>query len=404
MAIELQKGSGIELKRRRQTFHAVNTSYVSTSSSQVRVEINIDKETMDFETGYLMFDIEAAKSGTTDTLSSNPFEASAWMRDIRVYDRAGREIGEQIRNYNGYMRKRMELLGNSLSQGADNYVGRLEGATSRAAASASVGLTAIERAHKFGSHIFDIKSYFPAQLLGGIVIEIDMEAAANCFFLDGTTDGITSYTLTNVRYVCDLVLLKPEAEAKLRSQLSRGLEIHYESPMNNRIAVTTNTAQKFDLGIANGPVKSIQAFMVLDASRNGVNEEYWVAFNRNNVSSYRFRHGSEFLTEKDVQVSASRLSEYLVEYLKSENLDTYDIINFYGDTNLALEANKFVIGQKVELSKDPSVASGIRDTQSNKLELDLNFSSAPAAATLYTNVLLDKVLEILPNREFRNKV
>ena len=402
MSLELQKGNGVELKRRRQTFHAVNTgSYVSSSSSQVRIEVNVDKETLDFDTGYLMFDIEATKAGTTDEIVSLPFEASAWIRDVRVFDKAGREIGEQMRQYNGMARKQMELLGNDGANGAENVIGRLEGATARTGTDQTT-LPAIERAHKFISHIFDIKSYFPAHLLGGLIVEIDMESVNNVYRLNGTTDTLTSYTLSNVRYVCDLVLLKSDAEASLRSQLPKGLEIHYDAPMNHSQAITTNTNQRFDLGIANGSVKSIQAFQVIDTVRDGVNEDYWGSFAQNALSSYRFRLGSEYLTEKDVQISATRQSEYLVEYLKSNNLDSMDFVHFYGDSGLDL-TTRFVIGQKAEISKDPNVASGIRDFQSNKIELELKYSTSPVSATLYTNIMLDKVLVLKNNREFENR-
>lgn len=403
MSISLQKGQGVELRRRRQTFPATNTGdYVSTSSSQVRIEINIDKEVMDFDTGYLMFDIAAAKDGTTNTLSSIPWEACAWINNIRVYDRAGREIGEQIRYYNAMCRKQFEALGNDGVNGANNYLGRLEGATARAAASALVGLTNKEYAHKFRTHIFDLKSYFPAQLMGGLIIEIDMEDANNCYVLDGTTDSITSYTVSNIRFVCDLVLLKPDAEAQLRNQVQAGgLEIHYDSPMNHTQAITANTNQRFDLGVANGHVKAIECFQILDSARDAVNEDYWAAWVQNNLNAYRFKLGTEYLTERDIQITAARNAEYLVEYIKSQNLDTQDLVFFYGDSNLNL-TNRFLIGQKVEVSKDPNVASGRRDFQTNKIELEMSYSSAPASATLYTFVHLDKILVILPGREFKN--
>ena len=405
MSLSLQKGQGVELRRRRQTFHATNTGdYVSTSSSQIRIEINVDKEVMDFDTGYLMFDMIIAGSSTTegDEISANPWSASTWIKDLRVYDRAGREIGEQVRQYNGMARKQLELLGN---EGANaNYLDALEGASGLniATGTGTIITASKEFAHKFLTHIFDIKSYFPAHLMGGLIIEIDMESATNVGFSSETDEDVTSYTISNVRYVCDLVLLKADAEASLRSQVSQGgLEIHYDSPMNHSQAITANTNQRFDLGVANGHIKSIQAFQVLDSIRNGSDEEYWATFAQNNLSSYRFRLGSEYLTEKDVQITALRLSEYLIEYLKSENLDSQDVIHFYGDSALVL-ANNFTIGQKVEVSKDPNVASGRRDFQSNKIELEMIFSSAPASATLYTNILLDKVLVIMPNREFKN--
>ena len=408
MSLALQKGSGVELRRRRQTFHATNPGdYVSTTSSQIRIEINVDKEVMDFDTGYLMFDFSAIKVGTTDDLRANPWTASTWIKDLRVYDRAGREIGEQVRQYNGMYRKRAELLGN---EGANaNYLEALEGASGIVSlASATIG--AREYAHKFNTHIFDIKSYFPAQLLGGLIIEIDMEDTANVLHLStGESTGvITSYTVGNVRYVCDLVLLKADAEASLRSQVSQGgLEIHYDSPMNHSQAYGTGTNQRFDLGVANGHVKSIQAFIIPDVyvgtstdTRSASDCEYWEESVRNGTTSYRFRLGSEYLTEKDVKVSASKLSEYLIEYLKSENLDSTDVVHFYGDSALTL-SERFVLGQKVEVSKDPNVASGRRDFQSNKIEIEV-MSTGAELGTLYTNIMLDKVLVVMPNREFRN--
>ena len=357
---------------------------------------------MDFDTSYLMFDMVLTKDGgTVDTIAGLPWSASSWIKDVRVYDRAGREIGEQMRQYNGMVRKQFELLGND---GANaNYLDVLEGASgiSASGTGASASTTSVEFAHKLQSHIFDIKSYFPAHLMGGLVIEIDMEDVENCSIMSGTTDSPASYTISNVRYVCDLVLLKADAEASLRSQVSAGgLEIHYDSPMNHSQAYGTGSNQRFDLGVANGHVKSIQSFIVLDTARDGANEDYWASFSRNGLTSYRFRLGSEYLTEKDVKVSATALSEYLIEYLKSNNMDSGDVKHFYGDSALTL-SSFFTIGQKVEVSKDPDVASGRRDFQSNKIELEM-VSSGAAAGTLYTNILLDKVLVILPSREFKN--
>jgi len=399
--ISLQKGKGIESKRRRQTFHATNTGdYVSTSSSQIRIEVNLDKECIDFETSYLMFDFSAAKNGAVDELQTQPWEASSWIRDVRVYDRAGREIGEQIRHYNAFARKQMELLGNDGCNGAENYVGRMEGAQGRTSTN-QTSLPAQERAHKFLTHIFDIKSYFPSHLIGGLIVEIDMASTNSVLFLDGTTDTVESYTLSNVRFVTDLVLLKPDAEASLRGQLQNGLEIHYESPMNhNQGIVAANTQQRFDLGIASGKIKYIQAFMVRDTDTAAVNQEAFPSFSQNTLQSYRYKLGSEYLTEKDIQVSATRNVEYVVEYLKSLNLESQDIINFYGDSTLDLD-DRFCLGQKVEVSKDPNVSSGRRDYQSNKIELDMVFSS-PLTATLYTSTMVEKNLVMLPGRNFRN--
>ncbi len=400
MSLSLQKGQGIELRRRRQTFQATNTGdFVSTSSSQIRIEINVDKETMDFDTGYLIFDFSAAKTGTTDDLNANAWTASTWIKDLRVYDRAGREIGEQVRQYNGIARKHYELLGND---GANaNYLNVLEGAAGVLSA-ASATISKREYAHKFLTHIFDLKSYFPAQKMGGLVIELDMEDTVNVLHLTGgeSTDTIDSYTISNVRYVCDLVLLKDEPESTLDRQIREGgLEIHYDSPMNSSQAFLANDNQTFDLGVANGHIKSIQTYIVKDSDR-GVDKDFWGIFSQNGLTAYRFRLGSEYLTERDIKISSARLAEYLIEFLKSENLDSGDLRQFYGDSALVL-SNFFVIGQKVEVSKDPNVASGRRDFQSNKVQYETT-SSGAVSGTLYTNIMLDKVLLIMPNREFKN--
>lgn len=405
MAISLQKHKGIELRRRRQTFAANSSEYVSTTASQVRIEINVDKECIDFETGYLMFEFSAAgDAGSGNTLKSNPWEASAWIRDLRVYDRAGREIGEQVRHYNAFARKHFEMLGNDGCNAATNYVGRLEGAAGQTGSQTAI--TKYERAHKFITHIFDIKSYFPAQLMGGLIVEIDMADAGDVLYTSDTDNSpsITSYTLKNVRYVCDLVLLKPDAEASLRGQLQNGLEIHYESPMNHNQAILAGgTQQRFDLGVAAGRIKYIQAFMVLNAQQDGVEDDSFGVFSQNGLDGYRTKLGSEWLTEREIKVSSTQQVEYLVEYLKSMNLETSDVITFYGDSGLVL-TDRFVLGQKVEVSKDPDVSSGRRDFQSNKVELELNFGSAGAtgAATLYTNIMLEKNLVMLPGRQFKN--
>ena len=414
MAISLQKHKGIELRRRRQSFYANASPYTSTSSSQVRIEINVDKECIDFETGYLMFDLSGTKAADTNLLYTNKWDASAWIRDLRVYDRAGREIGEQVRHYNAFARKHFEMLGNDGCNSSDGYLGRMEGADGITGDETTVPETAVqtaqERAHKFITHIFDIKSYFPAHLMGGLIIEIDMADTRDVLHtVTDETEALTSYVLDNVRYVCDLVLLKPDAEASLRGQLQNGLEIHYESPMTHSQAISASgTQQRFDLGVASGKIKYIQAFQILDSLLD-IDEDSFGGFTQNGLEGYRMKLGSEWLTEREVKIGLAtgggngRNVEYVVEFLKSMNLESSDVVNFYGDSALTL-ATKFVIGQKVEVSKDPDVSSGRRDFQSNKVELELNFGSggATAAATLYTNIMLEKNLVLLPGRQFKN--
>lgn len=397
MASFLQKSESIEESRRRMTFHAHDTTYSSQTRQTIRIPVLSSQEDLDMESGRLVFDLSASlTTGGTDTIGFQKYAASSWMREIRLKTRSGSQIGESLTFYNGMCRLEKEMK-NSTDQEA-SYQAVLEGADLGALATAS-SIAAREFAHRPMSHIFSIKNYYPVHYHDGLIIEIDMEDAENV--VQYTVGSAPVYTVSNLRYVVDMVKMKPEIEQVRLEQLQQGLRVHYTTKHTIVSTVSTNLTQRFDLGTLNGRLKDIQSFTVLTSSRNGTDEDYWGRFDFNNESSYRFQLASKHLTESEVRVSATQQAEYLNEWLKSQNLYSMPM-GLYGKAGLTpavLVDSKFVVGQKADRSKTDTVLSSIKDPNENKLEYEVKYSSTPATGTLYTVANLDKELMIRPGRQ-----
>ena len=395
MASMLKKNEGIEQSRRRQRFNAHDSSYSSSNSSRIRIDINSSEEYIDFENSYLVFDL--AVSGANTQVGLPRYSASAWIKEIRVKDRAGNIIGENIQDYSVLAREHFEMI-STLDQ-EKSYLDVLEGAQGVTKA-AGTSIAARQYAHRINTHIFALKNYFPAHLLGGIQIEIDMNDRDDVVLQNSSPSG--SYTIENLAYVADLVKLKPEVESMVLKQVQNGgLVVDYVSHHTIKGSVGTTTTQRFDLGTLNGRVKSIKAIQVEAAA---VTTDEFNDFAFNNVSNYRFKLGSKYLTESQVEVSTARQAEYLMEYLKANKL-TCEPNGLYGSESLtkaSLIATKFVIGQNVDRSKTNQILSSLKDKDHNRLELELKFSATPTAMTLYVFAEMDKRCVIFPGKQFRD--
>ena len=395
MASMLKKNEGIEQSRRRQRFNAHDTSYTSSNSQRIRIDINSSEEYIDFENSYLVFDLSV--SGTNTDVGLPKYTASSWIKEIRVKDRAGNLLGENIQDYSVLCREHFEMT--STNEQEQSYLDATEGSLGVTKATGT-SLAARQYAHRFITHIFSLKNYFPAHLLGGIQIEIDMNNRDDVVLQDSSPSG--SYTIENLAYVADLVKLKPEVESMVLQQVQNGgLTIDYVSHHTVKGSVGTQTTQRFDLGTLNGRVKSVKAIQVTSAA---VTTDEFATFTKNNTSNYRFKLGSKYLTESQVEVTSTRNAEWVMEYLKSNKL-TCEPNGVYGKeglTNSVLSSSKFVIGQNVDRSKTDQILSSLKDKDHNRLELELKFSSAPSAATLYVMCGIDKRVVIFPGKQFRD--
>lgn len=394
----LKKNESIEQSRRRQRFNSHDASYSSANSQRIRIDVNSSEEYIDFENSYLAFDL-AVTGGTTD-VGLNRYAASSWIKEIRVKDRAGNQIGENIQDYSVLARQHHEML-NSTDQEA-SYLNVLEGAAGVTLAGQGDSIASKQYVHRIVTHIFSLKQYFPAHLLGGVQIEIDMNSGSDVVLQTAGQSGAV-YTISNLAYVADLVKLKPEVESMVLQQVaSNGLVVDYHSSHSVKATVATTTAQRFDLGTLNGRVKNLKAVQITAKANQSVDEKNTFSFN--NVANYRFKLGSKYLTESQVEVSSARVAEYLAEFLKSNKLFC-EPNHLYGKAALtpaALISTKFVIGQNVDRSKTNSVLSSLKDKDHNRLELELNYSSAPTAATLFVFAQMDKRLVIFPGKQHRD--
>ena len=387
----LRKAEGVEVSRRRMVFNAQNSTYTGSSGASTYIEMNISDEHIDMDTVRVLFDFSATSG---ENVAPPKYAASAWMKQIKVKSRSGAQIGELMTDYNLARRVEYEML-NSTDQEA-SFDAVMEGAD--VIAPAASPFAARQYAHKLKDHIFSVDKYYPAKYHSGLVIEIDMEAPGKVLKYTGANP---TYTISNLRIVCDLVSLRPEIEQALLQQLSQGgLRVHYTCKHVITSRITTGTSQRFDLGTVNGRVKDLQAVQVLDGAETS--DDKLASFPYNNLSNYRFQLGSRFLTESEVKVSTTEQAEYLSEWTKSQGLEYLPkgLFSKAGLTPAILLSDKFVIGQKAEMSKSSEVLSSIRDKDQNKITLISKYSSAPDVGNLYVVANLDKELKLLPGRQF----
>lgn len=395
----LAKNESIEMSRRRIRFRAHNDSLSSSNPSRIRINVDTADEHIDFENSYLVFDMSVS-GGTTD-VGLPRYCASSWIHEVRFKDRAGNQIGENLQNYSVMVREFYEQKA-TLDQ-EKSYLDALEGAQGVTLSGQGTSIPATQYVHRFISHIGAMKNYFPAKYLGGLIIEIDMETSSNVVLQTSGESGAT-YTIANLAFVGSLVKLKPEVEALVLKQVQQGLKVDYTSDHAIIATEATSTSQRFDLGTQNGRVKSIKTISVPTKANQSVDEKN--TFDRNNLSAYRFRLGSRYLSESQIDISSSAQAEYLMEYLISQKLST-EPYGLYGSESLTKAVllgdstgGKFVIGQNADRSKTDEVLSSLKDKDNNRLELVRTYSSAPSANTLYTFVKMDKRMVIMPGKQF----
>ncbi len=394
------KNESIELSNRRIRFRAHSDTFSSNNPSRIRINVDVADEHIDFENSYLVFDISVV-GGTTD-VGLPRYISSSWIHEIRFKDRAGNQIGENLQNYNVMARHFYELQ-TSLDQ-EKSYLDALEGAQGITLAANGPTIPATQFVHRFISHIGAMKNYFPARYLGGLIIEIDMETSLNTVLQTNTESGAT-YTISNLAFVGKLIKLKPEVEAVVLQGVQNGLKIDYVSShttIANEIA--TSSVQRFDLGTMNGRVKSITQVSVPSKGGNQSIDQL-NTFSRNGLRSYRFRLGSRYLSESQIDMGTLQQAEYLMEYLISQKLSN-EPYGLYGSEALTKAVllgdnigGKFVIGQGADRSKTDEVLSSLKDKDNNRLESNRSYTSS-SANQLYTFVQLDKRMIILPGKQF----
>jgi len=397
----LKKTEGIEQSRRRARFNSHSNSYSSANSQRIRIDINSSEEYIDFANSYICYDL--AVTGATAQVGLCKYTASSVIKEIRLKDRAGNMIGENIQDYSVLARLAFEM--NTNDEAEKSYLDATEGALG-VDLSATTSIASRQYTHQIVTGVFASKNYFPAHLLGGLSVEIDMNSALDVVMEDGAA---AVYTINNLAFVCSLVKLKPQIETMVLNQVQQGgLVVDYVSQHCVKASVNTNTTQRHDLGTLNGRVKSVQAVQILTKADQSVDANN--SFSRNNTSNYRWKLGNRFLSESQVEVGAAKQAEWMMEWLKSQKALCQKDVSQFGNSNHSLAnlagsaatGGKFVIGQGADRSQSDSVLSSLKDKDFNRLELELNYSSTPTACTLYVFAEVDKRMRIFPGKQHQD--
>lgn len=402
----LEKNSSYEISRRTQPFYAKKQSY--NLGEQVQIEVDLQREFIDFQNSRLVFDFNFTTNGTDNKLSK--WFASQIVKNLRVKTLAGQMIGHEIREYRAFYQMYKELTSNSDKN--ESYDDILEGANGTGA-TINVDATAesIQFAHKFIAHIFSIKEYYPAHFHQGIMIEFDLPSSVTQ--LVSGAAAATSVSISDVKYVADLVQLKPEMETELVNMMEQQrLFADYKEVLTQENTLQNNTGlQAYDVIGIDGRVKSIFTYALLAADRTGASEatQYFANWGRKNLSNYRYKLGANYLNYESISCSTDKRAEQTYELLKA--LDIHDneaMKTKCGDSALtwsAQDSTRFASAVKVDKAQKDSdeVISSMIDKDRNNVRVELNYSAQPGAnGVIYTHVCLDKRIQILPGSIIRN--
>lgn len=333
-------------------------------------------------------------------------------------------IGHEIREYRAWCRMYKELTSNSDKN--ESFDDILEGANPQ---DLEINTPYVFRyGHKFMAHIFTIKNYYPAHFHQGIMIEYDLPSTAAELFTSGDAlPGTISFQ--NIRYVPDLVQLKPEIENEMVKMMNnQKLFADYIEVLTQENTIAEQTGQQsYDVVGIDGRVKSIFSYQIKSDLRDGLGasevNEYLGNKSRNGLGSYRYKLGANYLNYQNIEIANATANsftsaEQLMELAKALNIhDNEAWETKAGDSGLTRAAlqgsgvttaatkNNLVQGVKVDKAQKKSndVISSMIDKDRNNVRIELNYITKPAGAlTGFTHVVLDKRIQILSGSIVRN--
>ena len=417
----LEKSSSIELSRRTQPFYAKKQSY--NLGEQVQIEVDLQREFIDFENSRMFSNLHFTANTTAADTRTIPWVASAMIKNLRVKTLAGQMIGHEIREYRAWCRMYKELAGNSDKN--ESYDDILEGATPTNQADAAY---VFKYGHKFMSHIFTIKEYYPAHFHQGIMIEFDLPSTALELFTATETVPVgTTVTIQDIRYVADLVQLKPEIENEMVKMMEeQRLFADYQEVLTqeNTLSGSASGLKAFDVVGIDGRVKGIFTYQIQQDLRIGTGAaqlgDYFGNKRHYNIQNYRYKLGANYLNYQSIEIATAGNGNLSAEqlYELAKALDFHDSKMWSmkaGDSELDRAAltgrggnslDNLVQAVKVDKAQknSDSVISSMIDKDRNNVRIELTYHTAPPGTDLtsFTHVSLDKRIQILPGSIVRN--
>ena len=418
----LEKSSSVEISRRTQPFYAKKQAY--GLGQQVQIEVDVQREFLDFENSRLLFELEVVDNGDGGNafaqVSLVPWIASQCIKNLRVKTLAGQMIGHEIREYRAWCQMYKELTSNNELN--LSYADVLEGA--QAFAVGDDATTSIQLAHRFMSHLFTVKEYYPAHFHQGIMIEFDLPSAADLelTFSDAASPTApTKINFNSMKYVCDLVQLKPEIENEMVKMMEeQKLFVDYTEVLTQENTISAGTGLKaYDVIGVDGRVKSIFQYTVIDSNKTAGNsgDSLFETYGRHGLGSYRFKLGANYLNYESINTTpptaGNKSAEQCYELMKA--LDFHDMKSWKTTSGDALlvravldgsqaAGSRFVTAVKVDKAQKntDNVISSMIDKDRNNIRVELTYAANPTAGTSYTHIVLDKRIQILPGSIIRS--
>tara|TARA_R110000803_G_scaffold205151_6_gene271644 strand:- start:796 stop:1965 length:1170 start_codon:yes stop_codon:yes gene_type:complete len=384
--MDFSKDLSIEQAHRFVEFRAEQSTYDSVNGGVAEVNIDVplaSGEYMDMEDARLIFDLELTTSGSTPIYD---YSASGWMQNVSVRSHNQTEIGNQTINYNRWVKTQKQLKNST--DGKKSFEDVLEGATNADLA----GVLELERAHKLITNVFTYNGYYPVWAHKGFQLRIDLSASTKMGAL------CTQYKVKNLRLECRLVKLKPEVHNAVLQQLEspEGIVFDFESVEGSSKTLETSTNVVYQFGRVANRLKRVEVVESI-----GVNDNDCVL---NNISSYRYRLGSNFSTATAIDVSATKAARHTLHYLRAQKINP-DEMQLYGNADatdgyngIVGTGNKFVMANQFDQSKLEEVISSA-DSKGMDLELHLTRSSTGTAGTVFLFKVEDRRLQILPGSQ-----
>lgn len=427
----LEKSSSIEISRRTGYFEAKKGEY--KLGQVVKIEVDTQREYLDFENARCRIRSNfttGTPTGTAHSTQVNKYGASALIKNLRVKTLSGQMIDTEQREYRAYCRMIKELMGNSDLDESYNQI--LEGSLSFKDATAgitSAQVTSVTFHHRFLTHLFSVKEYYPAHFHQGLMIEFDLPQQASEIFNIDHADATqlpaaSTISFDMIEFQVDLVQLKPEIETAMVNLMEQGkLFVDYTSILSqeNDLSASTGT-QSYDIVGIDGRIKQFFQYTILGATQLGFGAsnagDYLGTRGQNNLTQHRLKIGADYINERNVNyanpTAGNNQSEQIFELVKA--MDLHDEKSYFsklgssalGQTStggLNLSTNNFVVGVKVAKAMkniDNTISSRV-DKDRNNLRIELTFSASPGAnATSYNHVVMDKRIQLLPGSIVRN--
>ncbi len=429
----LEKSSSIELSRRSQPFYAKKSSY--NLGEQVQIEIDVQREYIDFENSRLVGQLcftSGTPTGVSNSTQINGWGFGGLIKNLRAKTMAGQQIGHDVREYRAWYRMYKELASNSdLNESYNRIMENSEKTTDLAAGFTDATNFQVQFAHRFMSHVYSIKEYYPAHFHQGLMIEFDLPSATSEIFNINHADATqlptaASTSIENLKYVADLVQLKPEIENEMVKLMEeQRLFADYMEVLTQQNSLNASMGlAAYDLVGIDGRVKSIWQYTILGATQTGFGAsnagDFLGTRGKNNLDTYRFKLGANYLNYESIgcQESATSIKRAEQIYELTKSLDLHSDKKMYrqaGDSGLGssdgsvgndiLSTKNFVVGIKVDKAQEDvnRTISSMIDKDRNNIRVELCYGASPGAnATAYTHVLLDKRIQILPGSIVRN--